>query len=49
MVIVCMQQQIEDEDEARNEIALWAGNVLSSCGESLSNQSEDNRSMLNGN
>ena len=38
MVVFCIQQQTEDENNARNEAAEWAGEMISSCGEFLSNQ-----------
>lgn len=36
-VVFCIQLQIEDENDARKEAALWAAEILSSCGEYLSN------------
>lgn len=37
MVVFCIQNQIQDEEVARKEAASWAEEVLSNCGEFLSN------------
>lgn len=36
MVVYCIQQQVKDENEAQKEAALWAGEIISDCGEFLS-------------
>ncbi|XP_057375119.1 condensin-2 complex subunit D3-L-like [Daphnia carinata] len=36
MVVYCIQQQVKDESEAQKEAALWAGEIISDCGEFLS-------------
>ncbi|KAI9554187.1 hypothetical protein GHT06_019459 [Daphnia sinensis] len=35
-VVYCIQQQVKDETEAQKEAALWAGEIISDCGEFLS-------------